>query len=77
MQTNIHFAKTHFSKLIGRVEAGEEIVIARDGRPVAKLVGIGPAKTVRKPGTAKLDAIYVADDFDAPLSDELLRDFHS
>lgn len=76
MQANIHFAKTHFSKLIEQVEAGEEVIIARGGKPVAKLVGVGPAKTLRKPGTAKGDAIYIADDFDAPLSDDLLRDFH-
>jgi len=77
MQTNIHDAKTNFSKLIEKAEAGEEVIIARNGRPVAKLVGLGPAKILRQPGTAKNDGIIVADDFDAPLPDDILRDFYS
>ena len=39
---NIHDAKTHFSKLVAKVEAGEEVVIARGGRPCARLVPIAP-----------------------------------
>jgi prevent-host-death family protein len=77
MQTNIHFAKTHFSKLIEKAEAGEEIIIARDGKPVAKLTGLGAPKAMRTPGSAKNDAIIVSDDFDVPLPDDILRDFHS
>jgi prevent-host-death family protein len=45
---NMHFAKTHLSKLVGRVEAGEEIVIDRAGKPVAKLVPVEPKKTGRR-----------------------------
>lgn len=45
---NMHFAKTHLSKLVGRVEAGEEIVIDRAGKPVAKLVPVQPAKKGRR-----------------------------
>jgi len=49
--TNIHEAKTHLSKLIERVERGEEVIIARAGKPVAKIVPYRePAKPVRKPG---------------------------
>lgn len=63
MAVNIHEAKTHFSKLIERVRAGEEIVIAKAGRPVAKLVPIEPKPKRRFPGSAK-DKIWMAPDFD-------------
>ena len=45
---NMHFAKTHLSKLVGRVEAGEEIVIDRAGKPAAKLVPVEPKKPGRR-----------------------------
>lgn len=61
--TNIHDAKTHFSKLVERVEAGEEIVIGRAGRPVAKLVAYSEPRPVRVPGALK-GRIWIADDFD-------------
>jgi prevent-host-death family protein len=49
--TNIHEAKTHLSRLVERVAAGEEIIIAKAGKPVAKLVPyVEPARPVRKPG---------------------------
>jgi prevent-host-death family protein len=52
--TNIHDAKTHFSKLVERVEAGEEITIARAGRPIARLVKyVESPKQQRKPGSMK------------------------
>ena len=44
---------------------------------VAQLIGFGPAKILRQPGSAKSDGIFVADDFDAPLPEDILRDFHS
>ncbi|MGI8412559.1 MAG: type II toxin-antitoxin system Phd/YefM family antitoxin [Solirubrobacteraceae bacterium] len=70
---NIHAAKTHFSKLVERAEAGEEILIARSGHPVARLAPLaGPSR--RAPGGAE-GAIMVHDDFDAPLPDEVLRSF--
>ncbi len=62
-QVNIHSAKTNLSKLLERVERGEEIVIARAGKPVAKLVGIPPTREPRKPGRMK-GRIWIADDFD-------------
>lgn len=49
---NIHEAKTHFSKLVARASAGEEIVIARAGKPLAKLVPLDAGKR-RKPGIAQ------------------------
>ena len=76
MKINIHFAKTHFSNLISRVQKGEEIIISKAGKPVAKLVGLGPEKPLRTPGSAKMQ-IIVSDNFDAPLSEDILRDFHS
>jgi prevent-host-death family protein len=77
MQTvNIHAAKTHLSRLIDAVIEGEEIVIARSGRPVARLV---PLQQEAKPGRRRLGILggklKVPDDFDAPLSEEILRDF--
>ena len=49
---NVHQAKTHLSRLLVRVEAGEEIVIARNGKPVARLVGCGsvPEAPIRRAG---------------------------
>ena len=73
-QVNMHEAKTHFSKLVTRVLNGEEVVIAKSGKPVAKLVPIEPESKERKPGSAK-GRIVMADDFDAPLPDDILADF--
>jgi len=75
MQTiNIHDAKTHFSKLVDSVLNGEEIIIAKAGKPAAKLVPISPKKPVRHFGILK-GKIKIAEDFDAPLPDNILNDF--
>ena len=71
---NIHEAKTNFSKLIDAVGQGEEIVIAKAGKPAARLVPMQPSKVVRKPGALK-GKIRVAEDFDAPLPDDLQAAF--
>ena len=71
---NVHDAKTHFSKLLARVEAGEEVVIGRAGTPVAKLVPITSGRAPRVPGSAR-GQVVMAPDFDAPLSEELLAEF--
>ena len=65
---NIHEAKTHLSRLIERVEAGDEVVIARAGRPVARLVPYRAHRTPRVPGRWA-GQIWMSDDFDAPLSE--------
>ncbi|MFZ0286106.1 MAG: type II toxin-antitoxin system Phd/YefM family antitoxin [Terriglobales bacterium] len=65
MEINIHEAKTQFSRLIKRVEAGEEITVARAGKPVIKLIAIGPPNGKRPMGMDKGN-IWIADDFDAP-----------
>ncbi|OGS97216.1 MAG: hypothetical protein A3H31_00890 [Gallionellales bacterium RIFCSPLOWO2_02_FULL_57_47] len=71
---NIHEAKTHLSKLVEEVSKGREICIAKSGKPMAKLTGLSPAKTIRKPGFLK-GKIKIADDFDAPLPEDLLDAF--
>lgn len=71
---NVHEAKTHLSRLLARVEAGEEIVIANAGRPVAKLVAAGERPTRRLPGSAA-GHFVVPDNFNAPLPEDVLRDF--
>jgi prevent-host-death family protein len=74
MSVNIHEAKTHFSKLIERVLQGEEITIAKGGRPVARLVPVESTKEHRSPGSAR-GQVKVAQDFDTPLPEELLQSF--
>jgi prevent-host-death family protein len=62
--TNIHEAKTHFSKLVERAAAGEEIVIGKAGKPVARLVPYAaPGPPKRKPGGWK-GKIWISPDFD-------------
>lgn len=63
IQVNVHEAKTHLSRLLEQVEGGEEIVIARNGKPVARLVAHPGKRPDRKPGSMK-GKIWVADDFD-------------
>jgi prevent-host-death family protein len=71
---NIHAAKTHLSSLVAEVEAGEEIVIAKAGKPVARLMPLEAPKAQRKPGLMK-GQIWMSDDFDAPLPPELPKAF--
>ncbi|HYI12207.1 MAG TPA: type II toxin-antitoxin system Phd/YefM family antitoxin [Thermoanaerobaculia bacterium] len=69
-KVNIYDAKTRLSQLVGRVEAGEEIIIARGGRPVARLVPFRAGGVKRKPGRMR-GRIRIAADFDAPLPGNL------
>ena len=71
---NIHEAKTHLSRLVEEVSVGEELTIAKAGKPMARLVPIKPAKLLRKPGFLK-GKIKIAKDFDAPLPQEWLDAF--
>ena len=71
---NVHEAKTHLSQLLQQVRGGEEIVIAKAGKPVARLVAVTEKQGRRRPGSAKGTLSY-ADDFDAPLPDEVLETF--
>lgn len=68
---NVHDAKTHFSKLLDRAHAGEEIILAKAGKPYARLVPLEKPKVERKPGGLKVkipDSFF----FD-PLPEEELR----
>ncbi len=69
---NMHQAKTHLSRLVEEAAEGREIIIAKAGKPRAKLVACLPARKPRKFGWLK-GKIWISDDFDAPLSDEELR----
>jgi prevent-host-death family protein len=71
---NLYDAKTRLSELVDRAAAGEEIVIAKNGKPLAKLGPLPAERASRSPGGWE-GAVWVADDFDAPLSDDLLRAF--
>jgi prevent-host-death family protein len=73
MEINVYAAKTHLSRLIDQVNAGEEIVITRHGRPVARLVPVSD-RPKRKLGTLA-GKIWMSEDFDAPLPDEELKLF--
>ena len=73
-QVNIQEAKTNLPRLLKRVTVGEEIVIARGRRPVARLVPYTPPVVERVPGTGKGE-IWLSDELDAPLPDDVLDDF--
>lgn len=73
---NVHAAKTHLSRLIDRAAAGEEIVIARHGKPVARLVAWHPPNEPRTPGLLR-GRFEIAPDFDAPLPAEAVREFYA
>jgi prevent-host-death family protein len=75
MEINVHEAKTHLSRLLRRVAAGEEITISRAGVPVAKLIAVASSNAERPLGALE-GQIYIADDFDAPLPDDLLALFN-
>jgi prevent-host-death family protein len=78
MQVNLYEAKTHLSSLVERAAKGEEIVIAKAGKPMARLTPMPVEKDRRQPlpfGQNLLGITYIADDFDAPLPEDVLRDF--
>ena len=74
MQVNVHEAKTRVLRLLERVALGEEVVIAKAGRPVARLVPIVPEIRERHRGSARGD-IWVGPDFDAPLPEDVQSSF--
>ena len=71
---NIHEAKTHLSRLVEQVERGEEIIIARNGTPVARLVALTKDIAPRVSGSMH-GQIRLTDDFNAPLPPEVLAGF--
>lgn len=76
-QVNIHYAKTHLSKLLEAVEGGEEIILARAGTPVARLAALEEAPSRLRWMGVDADKVSIAEDFDAPLPEDILRDFES
>ncbi len=74
-EVNVHEAKTHLSRLLARVAQGEEVVIARAGKPIARLVPV-ELKSRRVLGRDK-GLFEVPDDFNAPLPDDLQAYFES
>jgi prevent-host-death family protein len=71
---NVHEAKTHLSKLLRKVQGGEEVVLAKSGKPIAKLVPFGSPSARRVPGHAK-GTVRILDNFDDPLPEEFVRAF--
>jgi prevent-host-death family protein len=75
MMVNIHNAKTHFSKFINQALKGEEVVIARGGKPLIRLVPYTEEPHMRRGGQFK-GLIQISEDFDAPLPEEILKQFY-
>ncbi len=76
ISVNVHEAKTHLSRLLERVAAGEEIIISKANKPMAKLTPLSKPQMDRVPGLDK-DVIQIPDDFDAPLPEDVLTLFES
>lgn len=68
-QFTIGEAKAHFSELVKMAMSGEDIVIAKDNKPLLKLVPVTAVRQLRQPGTAKGQVLYMAPDFDELPSD--------
>ncbi len=76
VQVNLYEAKTQLSRLVERAANGEEIVIAKANKPMARLVQIdSPRPRKRRWGQNLLGITYMAEDFDAPLTEDVLKDF--
>jgi prevent-host-death family protein len=73
---NVHEAKTHLSRLLESVAAGEEVLIAKAGVPVARLVPVVIPAEQRPLGTER-GRVFIADDFDAPLPEDVLDSFEA
>ena len=71
-KVNIYDAKTRLSQLVDRAATGEEIIIARGGRPVARLVAWRALPVARRPGRMR-GRVRIARNFDAPLPDDLFE----
>jgi prevent-host-death family protein len=72
---NVHHAKTHLSRLLERVQDGEEIVIGKAGKSIAKIVPFKPVAEPRKPGFWK-GKVKISKNFDDPLPDEIMKAFY-
>jgi prevent-host-death family protein len=73
---NVHEAKTQLSQLLHRVSLGEEVIIAKAGKPVARLAPMAKRPAKRLPGSAA-GMVWIGPDFDGPLPDDVLATFES
>jgi len=73
---NVHEAKTHLSRLLDQVAAGEEVIIAKAGVPVARLVPV-VLPTEQRPLGTEQGRVFIADDFDAPLPADVVDSFET
>lgn len=71
---NIHEAKTHLSRIVDEVAAGSEVIIAKAGKPMARLMPLSGVPRAKKLGLLK-GKIKVPDDFNAALSEDVIADF--
>jgi prevent-host-death family protein len=71
---NIHEAKTHLSRIVDEVAAGSEVIIAKAGKPMARLMPLTPSPRPKKLGLLKSE-IEVPDDFNAPLDENVIASF--
>lgn len=71
---NIYEAKTQLSKLVDKAASGKDVIIARGGRPVARLTAIEKAKSPIRYGLLK-GKVKISADFDAPLPEDVIRSF--
>jgi prevent-host-death family protein len=76
MTVNVHDAKTQLSQLLLRISRGEEVIIARAGKPVARLIPFA-AQPVRRAAGSAMGQVWMAPDFDAPLPDDILAAFEA
>ena len=74
---NIHEAKTHLSRLLAKVARGDEVIIARGGKPVARLVPIQKARRMEQLLGIDKGRLWIAEDFDEPLPAEILAAFEA
>jgi prevent-host-death family protein len=72
---NMHEAKSRLSQLVEKAEAGEDVVIARSGKPVARLSAVQPVKATRTLGLLDRKGFKIPDDFNKPLPARSLRAF--
>ena len=74
---NIHEAKTHLSRLLAKVARGDEVIIARGGKPVARLVPVQKARRMEQLLGIDKGRLWIAEDFDEPLPEEILAAFEA
>jgi prevent-host-death family protein len=74
MEVSIHEAKTHLSRLLAKVLTGEEVIIAKHGKPIAKITALSETKKARVPGRNKNNG-RVKENFNDPLPEEIIKGF--